>query len=281
MTDDRSPLEEMLRWEPVLARIARDIVAPADVPDVLQRTWLAAIRGPAPERASLGAWLARVARNFAYEHRRRETSRAARERRVAERVDAPGLDDAPPAHPAHWESVVAALRDLEPPYRRAIERRYLEGMPYARIAQETGIGEAAARQRVKRGLDRLRVRLLGGTTKRRAAVLGRPWPELARLAAAASVGALLTLVVAGDAPPAPVAPVALRSDAGADRPVLEEHYVFLAPPAGAPARPAAPAAPGALVPEDRPFGRVPLATASEESARETAPDPGTLADASL
>ncbi len=150
---------DLLSYEPLLARIVRDIVNNDDVPDVLQRTWLAAVRGPRPEPTSLGPWLARVARNFAYEHLRLEGNRRARE------MDARSPNNLPHAEAllqrqAIRTRVADAVQALPEPYRRSVFLRYIMELSYPDIARELDTNEAAVRQRVKRGLDQLRARLL-------------------------------------------------------------------------------------------------------------------------
>jgi DNA-directed RNA polymerase specialized sigma24 family protein len=61
--------------------------------------------------------------------------------------DADGLGDA-----AVWD----AVRHLPPKQRSAVVQRYLLDRPYAEIAVVIGSSEAAARQNVRAGLQRLR-----------------------------------------------------------------------------------------------------------------------------
>lgn len=151
-------LSEFLRYEPLLERIVRDIVGKDAVADVLQETWLAALRGPRPQQGSTGAWLARVARNFAYEHLRSEARRRDREATVRSEPSPPAADFVVQLL-ATREQALRVVEELDEPYREAVSLRYLGGMSYARIAAELGTSEATVRQRVKRGLDRLRQRM--------------------------------------------------------------------------------------------------------------------------
>jgi RNA polymerase sigma factor (sigma-70 family) len=57
--------------------------------------------------------------------------------------------------------VAAALEELPPDQRRAIELRVLRDMPYRRIADRLGCSPVAARIRVSRGLATLRSRMEG------------------------------------------------------------------------------------------------------------------------
>src|SRR5437867_1369513 len=76
--------EELLAHDPFVRAVARRLLSDEHrVEDVVQETWLAALRrGPGPV-GSLRAWLATVVRNFAIDARRRDAARSARERMAA------------------------------------------------------------------------------------------------------------------------------------------------------------------------------------------------------
>ena len=134
--------------------MVRSLVAEHEVDDVLQDTWLAALRHR-PRVGSLRAWLASVARNAARTRHRLDVRRRRREASVA----------APDAQPSTAEtveklalqaSVARAVAELDEPYREAVILRYHDGLSHAEIASAQGVSIDNARQRVKRGLDRLR-----------------------------------------------------------------------------------------------------------------------------
>src|SRR5262245_64613195 len=79
--------EELLEHAPWLRRLAATLVAgDAAADDLVQETWLAALRHPPSAGAAgeLRPWLARVARNLASNFRRGEARRAERDDRERE-----------------------------------------------------------------------------------------------------------------------------------------------------------------------------------------------------
>jgi RNA polymerase sigma-70 factor (ECF subfamily) len=143
-------------WVRSLAeRLVRDR---AEAEDVVQETWLAALRSPAPEDGRLRPWLARVVLNFARRTRRGHARRTRREEHAAriERV------------PAASESLerleiqrllVDAIESLDEPYRMTVILRHLDGISAEEIARREGIPASTVRWRLKKGIDELRVRL--------------------------------------------------------------------------------------------------------------------------
>jgi RNA polymerase sigma factor (sigma-70 family) len=55
------------------------------------------------------------------------------------------------------EALVEALSTLAEDQRDALQLRVIDGLPYADVARRLGVAEAAARQRVSRGLRRIAV----------------------------------------------------------------------------------------------------------------------------
>ncbi|MFL5342022.1 MAG: RNA polymerase sigma factor [Gemmataceae bacterium] len=101
--------------------------------DVLQETWLAAVRGIRrfdPERASFAAWLrgiaANVMRNRFRASRRRPTVSLNGELPHADRPQEDG------------ERITAALAALPDHYERVLRAKYLDGRSVAEIAAESG-----------------------------------------------------------------------------------------------------------------------------------------------
>lgn len=148
---------DLLAHDEWLRPLVRSLVAEHEVDDVLQDTWLAAVRHR-PKPGSLRAWLAKVARNSAVTVHRRNVRRQRRERATP-----------PPAHePSTAETVeklalqaqvARAVAELDEPYREAVILRYHDGLTHAEVAEVQGISADNARQRVKRGLDQLRRRM--------------------------------------------------------------------------------------------------------------------------
>ena len=157
-TSERLPFdltsEELERQDRWLRALVRRLADAAEVDDVVQDTWVAALR-TRPEVARPRAWLAFVAANFARRTRRAVERREWREREAALPESTPSTADSLAVLDLQ-EDVLRALRALRDPYQRVILLRYTHGLTVAEIAARTDSSEAAVRQRLKRGLDELR-----------------------------------------------------------------------------------------------------------------------------
>ena len=129
--------------------------------DVVQDALVLALERPprVASGAGLRAWLSRVVRTGARQSARAERRRRVREERSVEdaRNRAPAAEDVVQRAAQH-RRVAEAVLTLEEPYRSAVLHRYLDGLEPVEIARRAGISPAAARQRVARGLARLRER---------------------------------------------------------------------------------------------------------------------------
>jgi RNA polymerase sigma factor (sigma-70 family) len=191
--------------------LARQLVSDAGLAeDVVQETWLLARERPPHTRAVRGLrrWLARVARSVAVRLLRAERARTWREREaaVAERTD-----DAPPdvlERATTHKILMAAVLQLEEPFRSAVLMRFVDGLEPGEIARHMEISRENARQRVSRGLALVRKRLereLGGDDLRWARALVPlcapvrrefPWRETILMSTAVKVlvsGALVSV----------------------------------------------------------------------------------------
>ncbi|MHC4845105.1 MAG: RNA polymerase sigma factor, partial [Planctomycetota bacterium] len=133
-------------------RLTRD---DAEADDLVQDTWVSALRSPTAEVESARPWLQRVMRNLAANRARGRGRRETREANWAQRqpdvrLDARGLA----------EETIQALRTavarLSPAHRDVIYWRYFCDMTPKQIAEEQGIPAATVRSQVKRALDALR-----------------------------------------------------------------------------------------------------------------------------
>lgn len=161
------PLDDTLTRSEWLGRLAaRLATGEASAEDLIQRTWLAALRSPRPEGGGVSArrWLARVLRNEAH-----QVSRAAGRRRDHERarvehveVHAPAAGDVAAEAEAQLvlqRSVLEAVEALKEPYRTVIVLRYLEGVSAAEIARRTEQLPRTVETQLRRGRERLRATL--------------------------------------------------------------------------------------------------------------------------
>ncbi|MHC4490306.1 MAG: sigma-70 family RNA polymerase sigma factor [Planctomycetota bacterium] len=204
----------------------------ADADDVVQQTLATAMERPPAAHGNLRAWLATVTRNFALlTHRRRKRARE-RELKAARPESTPS----PAEIAARLElerKVVDAVAELEEPYRTTVILRFYDGLQPTAIARHLGVPASTVRVRLKRGLDRLRVRLEEKTDRKELAVgllllAQLPEPDVrrtpVRLATAAAVlvavGGLAWLVAQpwlGSDPGRPAAPASEVASTGPRR----------------------------------------------------------------
>ena len=128
------------------------VLGPHDGADCYQETVLSALRAwPPPHDGNLRAWLFTVAHRKVIDHARARDRRPLPVAAVPERARA-GADAVPDGEGGVWD----ALRRLPQKQRVAVALRHAEDWSYAEIAEVLSCSEAAARQSVKAGLDRLR-----------------------------------------------------------------------------------------------------------------------------
>ncbi len=162
-----------VRYEPIVAgflvRRSRD---PELAADLTAETFAAAVLAAGryrDEGQSAAGWLLGIARNLlGHAWQRGEIETRARKRlgveaqvvsdASLERVEAL-IDDAAPANPLHL-----ALGELPEAQREAIRAHVLDEQSYEAVADQLGVSQATVRQRVSRGLARLRTTLEGRQT---------------------------------------------------------------------------------------------------------------------
>jgi len=205
-------IETLLEHASWLRRLARSLVGDAQrAEDLSQETWVRALQHPPAVDRPVRGWLATVMRNVLLQERRGASRRSARELRVAldrpETTEDDGLDLLGKVT-LHRE-LVAAVLELEEPYRQTILLRYFEEYSPKKIAAEKGIPVATVKTRLQRGLQRLRARLdeaHGGDGRswalallplaRRPAGLGPalPWTDISLGAAALNTKIVVAVV---------------------------------------------------------------------------------------
>jgi RNA polymerase sigma factor (sigma-70 family) len=141
----------------------RDLAAalmsdPSSADDLVQDTWVAAMRQPPSASVSARPWLARVMRNLAQDRWRAESRRSRREAVVA-RPEALAAEREPVAEFEMHRTLVEALAQIEEPQRATIIRRYFQGLSASDIASIDHISLRTVQDRIRRGLDLLRARL--------------------------------------------------------------------------------------------------------------------------
>lgn len=143
---------------PLVQQLVRD---EARAQDVLQSTWLRALRQP--PRAEAGSpsrrnWLARVARNLALRDGALESARRQRELRAARGERLPSTLEIAEREELRAK-IVAHVLALPEPYRATLVLRFYEGLEPRAIARAQGVNGSTVRNRIARGLALLRERM--------------------------------------------------------------------------------------------------------------------------
>ncbi|WP_304113000.1 RNA polymerase sigma factor [Mycolicibacterium bacteremicum] len=147
------PFEDIVtEYGPMVLRVCRAVLGPADAEDAWSETFLSAMRAY-PEldpHANVEAWLVTIAHRRAIDVGRTLTRAPA----PVERLPDAGRTDS--YDPDLW----AALETLPDKQRRTLAYRYLAGLPYAEIAGLLGGTTEAARRAAADGLKTLRTTYL-------------------------------------------------------------------------------------------------------------------------
>ncbi|MEM7233660.1 MAG: sigma-70 family RNA polymerase sigma factor, partial [Planctomycetota bacterium] len=181
-------LENTSWMRPLALRLVGDV---DDADDVVQDSWLVAVAEPSARiRTEPSRWLTGVLRRISAGVLRSRTVRARHERAVAEA--SPTHSDAAPGHDVENAEVGRVLLDevraLDEPYRTAILQRYYDGLTPPEIAARSELPLATVKTRLRRGLSKLRPRVLGRLGDER----GRSLAAFAVAASVSSVSAATT-----------------------------------------------------------------------------------------
>lgn len=155
--------------------------------DIVQRTWLVALRAPAGQRSR--GWLATVMRNMVRRQWREDSRRSDVELSTEPQLHAAGSDRA-----VVDEDLCRALRDavsqVSEPNQTALRLRYFGGQTSVEIARVFDVPEGTVRWRLKRGLEELRGILDRDVHGGREAWMGALAVLLPRPRRAAALGAM-------------------------------------------------------------------------------------------
>jgi RNA polymerase sigma-70 factor (ECF subfamily) len=149
-------IEALLRHREFVRRLARRLVRDdARAEDVVQETYVAALKNPPRHAGALRAWLATVVRKLAWTQNRSERRRTAREHASTPPAAAPRPEDV--LERAEWhQRLVNHVMRLEEPYRSTLLLRYFEDLNSSEIARLHDVPAATVRTRLRRGLEQLR-----------------------------------------------------------------------------------------------------------------------------
>ena len=141
--------------EPFVRKLAKSLLFDQhEVDDVVQQTWLEALKVARGSRS----WLATVVRTRASNVRREAGRRRVREARE-QRVEALPSPAELMERDELRRQVVTAVSQLPEKLRVVVLLRFYEGLPPRRIAAELGLPRNTVATRLKRGLQQLRERL--------------------------------------------------------------------------------------------------------------------------
>lgn len=150
------PFEQIVTEHgPVVLRVCRAVLGPADAEDAWSETFLAALKAyPALDPdANVEAWLVTIA------HRKALDAARASARRPVAVGDAGALPERPSrqGRPEDWDGDLwQALRALPDRQRTAVAYHHLAGLPYKEVAALTGGTAEAARRAAADGIRTLR-----------------------------------------------------------------------------------------------------------------------------
>lgn len=189
--------DSLLAHEPFVRAVVRDLLRDEHrVQDVLQETWMRALRRGPREEGSLKGWLARVARRLALDQHRGSARRDRRERETA-RGEALESVEALHARLEAQREVVDAVLALEEPYKSVVLLRYYEDLAAEEIGERLSRSASTVRSQLSRAHEFLRRRLdarHGGARSAWAGALA-PWALATKshvgVLAAAGIGVLL------------------------------------------------------------------------------------------
>jgi RNA polymerase sigma factor (sigma-70 family) len=158
-------IHDLLGHADWLRRLAGHLVRDdEDRDDLVQQTWLAALRAPPAADRPPRPWLAQVLRNFVRRGFRDRRSRRVREA-IGTAAGAAAIGSAAQSPEAllagaELQRVVAELVvALAEPYRTTVVLRYFQGVEPAEIARSMGVPAGTVRWRVNEAIRRLRAAL--------------------------------------------------------------------------------------------------------------------------
>jgi RNA polymerase sigma-70 factor (ECF subfamily) len=153
----------------VFGLVLRVVADRAQAEEVTQEVYVDAWRQAArfdPGRGSVVAWLCTIAHRKAVDRVRSATSARGRDERHAAAEAAVAVTDISEVVVARDESrrVRAAMADLPPPQRQALELAYFHGHSHREIAERLNIPLGTAKTRIRDALLKLRGHLEEGYT---------------------------------------------------------------------------------------------------------------------
>lgn len=150
-------LQRLLQEARFVRLLARELLAD-EADEVVQRTWLAAVRHGGEGVTEPRSWLARIVRNVAQNLRRGRHRRQRHEQHATPIPIVPSSADLL-AREEQRAMLLAAVDRLPTTLRTVVLLRYFEGLQPRRIATELGVPVTTVWNRLRQGLQLLRERL--------------------------------------------------------------------------------------------------------------------------
>ena len=168
---------DLLAHTAFVTAMARGVLGrDGETEDVVQETWLAALRGTGPRKpGALRSWLGSISRRRAQDLRRKQATRARAERNAHRTGLSPSTAELA-ARAEVGRTMVSSLLALPEPYREVLLLRYYEELRPREIAARLDVPVETVRTRHRRALEQMRARLTaskGGDARAWAAVLLR------------------------------------------------------------------------------------------------------------
>ncbi len=157
--DTRPSIEALLKHAEWVRTVARRLVADeSTADDIVQDSWLAALKRPPEHAGQLRGWLARVLSNKARERGRAESRRKFREERASKPEGGVSMDELA-ERAATQREVVGHVLALEEPFRSVVLLRFFEDQTPPEIAERLGIPLKTVHSRLQRAFEKLRAKL--------------------------------------------------------------------------------------------------------------------------
>jgi RNA polymerase sigma-70 factor (ECF subfamily) len=153
---DEKAFDELLaRYHRPALFLARNLSAnPSLAEDAVQETFIRIVRARSRFdcQQSFASWFYTILRHVCSDGRRKEVRRAEQLQELAQQ-------EGPVHHPPDAEDeMTALLQSLSPADRDTLIYRFVHGMTFGEIAEQTGVSVEAAKKRAQRALKQLRTR---------------------------------------------------------------------------------------------------------------------------
>ena len=157
-SDNELDLQDLLNNAGWLRRLALRLVGPEGADDLVQDTFVLAMKGKPPGGKGLRPWIGRVLRNRSIDLQRADARRTQREKSLAKEEVQPASDQLAERAEA-MRMLATAVEKLPPTQRNVILLRYFEDKQPAEIGVLLGMPASTVRSHLTRGMQSLRVSL--------------------------------------------------------------------------------------------------------------------------